>query len=47
MVLPYLGLSRASLVFGIMNLCVAGAGLALLKGSRKWMAWRLAAAALL
>ena len=45
-VLPYLGLSRASLVFGIMNLCVAGAGLALLKGSRKWMAWRLAAAAL-
>ena len=45
-VLPYLGLSRASLVFGIMNLCVAGAGLALLKGSRKWMALRLAAAAL-
>ncbi len=41
LVLPYLGLSRASVVFGLMNLGVAAAGLTLLKGPRFWMGFRL------
>jgi len=41
LVLPYLGLSRASVVFGIMNLAVAGAGVAILRGRRLWMVLRL------
>ena len=45
LVLPYLGLSRASTVFGIMNLVVAGAGLAVLRGPRLKTALRLSAAA--
>lgn len=47
LVLPYIGLSRASLVFGIMNLAVAAAGLTLLPGEKRWLAIRLAAAALI
>lgn len=39
--LPYLGLSRASLVFGLLNLAVAAAGLALLSGRRVWIVLRL------
>jgi len=35
--LPYLGLSRASLVFGLLNLAVAAAGLALLSGRKVWI----------
>ena len=46
LVLPYLGLSRASLVFGMMNLAVAGAGLAVLPGRRSGIVLRLSAAAL-
>jgi spermidine synthase len=46
-VLPYLGLSRASVVFGIMNLVIAGAGLTLLPGARKWTTIRLATAVLI
>jgi len=45
LVLPYIGLSRASIVFGIMNLVVAGAGLAVLQGNRLWTALRLSTAA--
>ncbi|MBN2430406.1 MAG: polyamine aminopropyltransferase [Acidobacteria bacterium] len=42
-VLPYLGLSRASVVFGLMNLGVAAAGLTLLRDRRRfWIAARLA-----
>ena len=44
-VLPWLGLSRASVVFGIMNLAVAAAGIAFLTGRRLWISLRLAAAA--
>ncbi len=44
LVLPYLGLSRASIVFGILNLVVAGAGLAVLQGRRLWIVLRLSAA---
>jgi len=47
LVLPYLGLSRASVVFGVLNLAVAGAGLALLSGRRVWIALRLTAATLI
>jgi spermidine synthase len=47
LVLPLLGLSRASVVFGIMNLAVAGAGIALLKGDRRFVTGRLAAASVL
>ena len=42
--LPYLGLSRASVVFGVMNLAVAGAGVTLLPGPRRWICLRLGAA---
>lgn len=42
LVLPYLGLSRASVVFGVMNLAIAGAGVAILKGRRSWIMLRLA-----
>ncbi|MCP4747518.1 MAG: polyamine aminopropyltransferase [Desulfobacteraceae bacterium] len=45
--LPYLGLSRASLVFGVMNLSVAAVGIYLLGKSRFWISMRLAAAALI
>ena len=44
LVLPYLGLSRASVVFGIMNLGVAAIGLKLLAGNRTWISLRLMAA---
>ncbi|MCP3951583.1 MAG: polyamine aminopropyltransferase [Desulfobacterales bacterium] len=44
LVLPYLGLSRASIVFGIMNLVVAGVGLTIMHGRRLWIAMRLSAA---
>jgi spermidine synthase len=47
LILPYLGLSRASVVFGLMNLAVAGAGLAVLQGRRRWIALRVTAAALI
>jgi len=47
LVLPYLGLSRASVVFGVLNLAVAGAGLAVLTGRRTWIALRLTATALI
>lgn len=47
LVLPYLGLSRASVVFGVLNLAVAGAGLAVLSGRRVWIALRLTAASLI
>jgi len=41
-VLPYLGLSRSSVVFGLMNLAVAAAGLTLLRDRRRiWIAARL------
>lgn len=46
-VLPYLGLSRASLVFGVMNLAVAGAGMTLLEGKRTGPLVRLALAGVL
>jgi spermidine synthase len=46
-VLPFLGLSRASVVFGIMNLAVAAAGLTLLERPRKWIMVRLVGAALI
>ena len=42
--LPLLGLSRASLIFGIMNLCVAAAGLHLLRPVKIWPWIRLGAA---
>jgi spermidine synthase len=43
--LPYLGLSRASVVFGVMNLAVAAAGIRLLpEGSRRGAAVRVVAA---
>ncbi len=47
LVLPYLGLSRASVVFGVMNLLVAAAGLSLLQQKRRWITMRLAAACML
>ena len=43
-VLPLLGMSRASVVFGIMNLVVAAAGISLLEGRRAAVTARLAAA---
>jgi spermidine synthase len=46
LVLPYLGLSRASVVFGIMNLIIAGVGVTILKDRRKWIAMWLSAAAI-
>ncbi len=42
--LPWFGLSRASVVFGIMNLAVAAAGLALVPGRRVWQGLRWGAA---
>ncbi|MFC1896741.1 polyamine aminopropyltransferase [Thermodesulfobacteriota bacterium] len=42
-VLPYLGLSRSSVVFGLLNLSVAAVGLTLLKESRRGVAWSLVA----
>lgn len=45
--LPLLGLSRASVVFGLMNLAVAAAGLTLLKGRRRGPAIRVTVATLL
>lgn len=42
--LPWFGLSRASVVFGIMNLAVAAVGLTLVPGRRFWQAMRCAAA---
>ena len=42
--LPFLGLSRASVVFGIMNLGVAAAGLRLIDGPRRGTTLRLVAA---
>ena len=45
--LPWLGLSRSSVVFGIMNLVVAAAGIALVKGRRLWISMRVTAAALI
>lgn len=47
LILPYLGLSRASLVFGIMNLAVAGIGISLLEEKRTWLILRAAVAGLL
>ena len=44
LVLPYLGLSRASVVFGIMNLAIAGVGIAMLKGRQIGIMLRLGAA---
>ena len=44
LVLPYLGLSRSSLVFGLLNLAVAAAGLGLLKERRVGPGLRLAMA---
>jgi spermidine synthase len=46
LVLPWLGLSRASIVFGIMNLGVAAVGIVLLSGRRLWIILRLSAAAI-
>lgn len=43
--LPWFGLSRASVVFGIMNLAVAAAGLTLVPGRRLWQGLRLGFAA--
>jgi spermidine synthase len=43
LVLPLLGMSRASVVFGILNLVVAAVGLTLLEGRRAGIAARLAA----
>jgi spermidine synthase len=45
--LPLLGLSRASVVFGLLNLGVAGAGIGLVRGPKRGLALRLAAAVLL
>ena len=42
LVLPFVGLSRASLVFGIMNLGVAAAGIQLIKGPKRGHRLRLA-----
>lgn len=42
--LPWLGLSRSSVVFGIMNLVVAAAGITLLTGRRLWIMVRWTAA---
>ena len=42
--LPFLGMTRSSVVFGLMNLAVAGAGITLLKGRRLGPALRTAAA---
>lgn len=42
--LPWFGISRASVVFGIMNLAVAAAGLALVPGRRFWQGMRWLAA---
>ncbi len=44
--LPFLGLSRASIVFGIMNLAVAAVGTKLLPGAAKWMITKIALAAI-
>ena len=46
LILPWLGLSRASVVFGLMNIGVAGAGLILLEHRRRRVAWRLVMAGL-
>ena len=46
-VLPWLGISRASVVFGIMNLAVAAVGLTLLTTKRFWITMRLCATAVL
>lgn len=43
--LPWFGLSRASVVFGIMNLAVAAAGLALVPQRRFWQGVRLTGSA--
>lgn len=43
-VLPYLGLSRASMVFGVLNLAVAAVGWRLVEGRRRLMGLRLAMA---
>jgi len=40
-VLPFLGLSRSSVVFGLMNLAVAAIGLKLIKGPKRWTAFRI------
>jgi len=45
--LPFLGLSRASVVFGIMNLAVAAAGLALIRGPRRMLLVRLLVASMI
>lgn len=45
--LPWLGMTRSSVVFGLMNLAVAAAGLTLLPGRRLGPGLRLAAASLL
>lgn len=42
--LPFLGMTRSSVVFGLMNLAVAGAGITLLPGRRLGPALRTAAA---
>lgn len=47
LILPYLGLSRASIVFGIMNLAVAAAGLKLLSAGKKWIAIQITVAAVI
>jgi spermidine synthase len=44
--LPFLGLSRASVVFGIMNLAVAAAGLTLVRERRRMLLARLVIASL-
>ncbi len=46
LVLPWLGLSRASVVFGLMNLGVAAVGILLLSGKRLWIVLRLVFSAL-
>lgn len=45
--LPLLGVARASVVFGLMNLAVAAAGIALVRGGRRGLIVRLSAATLL
>lgn len=45
--LPLLGLSRSSVVFGLLNLAVAGCGIALLERRRLGMALRLAGSTIL
>ena len=45
--LPFLGLSRASAAFGLINLAVAAVGLTLVPPPRRWMATRLVVAFLL